>query len=172
MTAPTTTKLSMTIQTAVRLALESEAQSLGRDFYEHIQRILSEHAMGAGHLSLEDEKDIRLMWSLVERAVEAAKQICHEGGFNEDITLRAIERAKKDPKWSQDYEAYVRDDMYKNGNPRKGPINREIGFRIREGIGGAIQKDSTGKPISKKVLGEIIQSYSAMKSFDPKALEA
>ena len=166
----TTTKLSMTLPTSVYAALGREANAFRRDIYEHIQRVLAEHVIETESLPAEEARMIELMWSLVDRTVDAAKAICREGGFNEDITLRAIERAKQDPRWIQDYATYVQDDIYKNGNPRKGPINREIGFRIREGIGATVIKDSTGKSATKKVLGEIIQSYTPMASFDPEAV--
>jgi hypothetical protein len=145
-------------------------KALRRDIYEHIQRVLAEHVIETKSLPSEEARMIELMWSLVDRTVDAAKAICREGGFNEDITLRAIERAKQDPRWIQDYATFVQDDIYKNGNPRKGPINREIGFRIREGIGATVIKDPAGKSATKKVLGEIIQSYTPMASFDPEAV--
>jgi hypothetical protein len=167
---PTTTKLSMTIHTPVYEALEKEARNYRRDFYEHIQRILAEHVIETKSLPEQDAVTIKLTWRLVDQAVDAAKAICREGKFDEDVTLRAIQRAKEDPQWIEAYTAYVRDDIYKSGNPRKGPINREIGFRIREGIGGTVSKGPEGKPTTKKVLGEIIQSYTPMVSFDPEAV--
>ena len=33
----------------------------------------------------------------------------------------------KDEKWLDGYRRYVKDNIFKNGNPEKGPINREIG---------------------------------------------
>lgn len=170
MTEPTTTKLSMTLHTPVYVALEKEAHGHRRDLFEHIQRILAEHVIKTESISKEEAAMIELMWQLVDQAVSAAKAICREGKFDEDITLRAIQRAKEDPTWVAGYAKYVQDDIYKNGNPRKGPINREIGFRIREGIGGTVIKGPDGKSATKKVLGEIIQSYTPMASFDPEAV--
>lgn len=170
MPKPTTTKLSMTLHTSVYEALETEARDHRRDFYEYIQRILAEHVIKTKSLPEDEAMMIELMWKLVDQAVDAAKAICREGSFDEDITLRAIKRAKEDPQWIEGYAAYVQDDIYKNGNPRKGPINREIGFRIREGIGGRVVKGPEGKSATKKVLGEIIQSYTPMASFDPEAI--
>lgn len=142
MSKPTTTKLSMTLHAPVYEALETEAHDHRRDLHEHIQRVLAEHVIKTNSLPGKEAAMIELMWSLVDRAVNAAREICRENKFDEDITLRAIKRAKEDPQWIEDYAAYVQDDIYKNGNPRKGPINREIGFRIREGIGGALLQNS------------------------------
>ena len=44
------------------------------------------------------------------------------------------------PDWVAGYREFVQDDIYKNGNPLKGAINRETGFRIRAGIGGNFQR--------------------------------
>lgn len=68
--------------------------------------------------------------------------------------------------WAAKYRFYVQDDIFKNGNPRKGPINREIGFRIRQAVGADVEKDSNGKPMMKKVLGQVIQSYTPFTSYD------
>ena len=68
--------------------------------------------------------------------------------------------------WTEGYRAYVQDDIYQNGNPEKGPINREIGFRICAGIGGVVEKGDDGRSKTTKVLGEIIQSYTPMADFD------
>ena len=166
-----TTKVSMTLRTSVYNALQEEAQKARMDFYDHMQRVLTEHVISTGSLPAEEAEMSRLFYSLVDRAVAAAKAICREGKFDEDITLRAIKRAKEDQTWTEDYAAYVQDDIYRTGNPRKGPINREIGFCIRAGIGGTVMKGPDGKSINKKVTGEIIQSYTPMASFDPDAAQ-
>ncbi len=128
---------------------------------------------------------IKLFWALVDRAVQAAQDICRTNRFKSSITLDAIHDCMKDPaklvgqpySWTDGYRVYVKDDIYKNGNPEKGPINREIGFRIRAGIGGLVEKGDDGKSKTTKVLGEIIQSYTPMADFDqvtfkPKATSA
>ena len=117
---------------------------------------------------------IKLFWALVDRAVQAAQDICRANRFKSSITLDAIRDCMKDPakldgqpyRWTDGYRAYVKDDIYKNGNPEKGPINHEIGFRIRAGIGGVVEKGDDGKSKTTKVLGEIIQSYTPMADFD------
>lgn len=115
---------------------------------------------------------MQLMWRLVERAVEEAKRICREGGFTSAITRDAIDACLADEEWRSGYREFVKDDIYKNGNPLKGLINREIGFRIRAGIGGTIIKGDNGKPAVAKVLGSIIQSYTPMQGFEKTAVEA
>jgi hypothetical protein len=56
--------------------------------------------------------------------------------------------------------SYVRENLYKHGNPRKNSINKEIGSCIRKAIGGQVTKSSDGKPIKIPVLGSVIQSYT------------
>ena len=172
MTTSATTKLSMTIFTSVYQALETEAEQTGRELHEHIQRILGEHVIRNQTIAAEEARRIELMWSLVDRAAEVARDLCRNGEFDRDITLKAIKRCMEDRQWVDDYAAFVKDDIYKHGNPLKGPLNREIGFRIRAGIGGTVVTGPDGKKATQKVLGEIIQSYTLMESYDPEAVEA
>jgi hypothetical protein len=141
---------------------------------EIIQRATINSLMEDTFLEKVDADRIKLFWALVDRAVQAAQDICRAGRFANSITLDAIHDCMKDPaklagqpyNWTEGYRAYVRDDIYKNGNPEKGPINREIGFRIRAGVGGRVEIGEDRKPKTTKVLGEIIQSYTPMADFD------
>jgi hypothetical protein len=49
-------------------------------------------------------------------------------------------------------------------------INKEIGYRIREGIGGITIKAPDGKPAKKTVTGSIIQSFTPMESYTKSAV--
>jgi hypothetical protein len=109
--------------------------------------------------------------SLVQRAVATACRIKRDDGFAPDITLKVFSACMADKLWAADYETYVKDNPYKHGNPRKGAINREIGARIRKGIGVQVAKLSDGKPAKIPVSGSIIQSYTEMESFDSDAVK-
>ncbi|WP_353646275.1 hypothetical protein [Mesorhizobium sp. WSM2239] len=146
--------------------LIAAAQAERKEPTEIIQRATINYLIDAGFVP-EDEADrFKLFWWLVDQTVLAAQKICRDGGFASSITLDAIHACMKDPKWVEGYRTYVRNDIFKNGNPEKGPINREIGFRIRAGIGGVVEKTAEGKSATVKVLGEIIQSYTPMTDYD------
>jgi hypothetical protein len=165
-------KLSLRLDARIHTAIQKDGRAKGREIVEHIQRILAEYAI---HLKLVDDavtKEFEMFWSLVDRAVETARRICRDGGFATDITHKAFLECMKDKQWAADYESYVKDNPYKHGNPRKRQINKEIGFRIREGIGGQVAKSSDGKPAKTPVVGSIIQSYTPMKSFNNDAVRA
>ena len=165
-------KVSLPLNPLIHDALKREAKLKQRELTEHIQRVLAEHVIEAKAIEQAEADRLRLFWSIVERTVEAAQGICRDGGFSSAITLNSIKTCMKDPKWVSDYQKYVQDDIFKHGNPHKGPINREIGWRIRAGIGGKIMTDAKGKVATQKVLGEIIQSYTPMESFDPDEVQA
>lgn len=165
MTEDSIEKISLTLPKAVLAGLNKEASDKGREVSEHIQKVLTRHVIDTGSIDAADSNRLRLMFSLVERVVHQAKTICRNEDFSEDITLRAINACLGERQWKDDYQAFVQDDIYKSGNPLKGRINREIGFRIREGIGGMV-KMIDGKVVPVKVLGNIIQSYSPMIDFD------
>jgi hypothetical protein len=133
---------------------------------EIIQRATIKFLITEGHIKEPEATHFRLFWEIVDQCVLAAQDICSVGKFESSITLDAIEVCMKDTAWLDKYRTYVKDDIFKSGNPRKGPINREIGFRIRAGIGGITEKGADGKAKTAKVLGKIIQSYTPMSDYD------
>lgn len=167
---PKTIKQTVPFAAPLYHALMSEASAQRREFTEHVQRVLYEHAFGAGYLNDEDKARVKLMWELVDEVVEVAKQLCRDGKFTRAITNDAIEVCVQNPKWASKYKDYVKDDIFKSGNPLKGTINREIGYRVRQGIGGTVETTPDGKATNAKVTGSIIQSYTPMVKFDPEAV--
>ncbi len=167
-------KYTIPFTSIVNAALLRAAAAERMEPTEIIQRATINSLIKDGFIQEADADRIKLFWALVDRAVRAAQDICRTGRFASSITLDAIRDCMKDPdklvgqpyNWTDGYRVYVRDDIYKNGNPEKGPINREIGFRIRAGIGGEVEKGDDKKPKTTKVLGEIIQSYTPMADFD------
>ena len=129
------TKFSQSIPTPVYSALQRKAQELGRETHEHIQRVLTQHVIDQQTIATDDAERLKLTWHVVDQCVETAKRICRDGGFSEHITLEAIQHCTRDPSWLEDYARCIEDDVYKHGNPLKGPINRAIGAQIRAGIG-------------------------------------
>jgi hypothetical protein len=163
-------KVSLRLDAPIYAAIKQEALTLRREVTEHIEQLLAEHAIEQKLLDEEKTKEYLLMWSLITRAVEKARKICREGGFGSDITYKAIQACMADKDWAEDYEKYVQDNPYKNGNPRKTPINQEIGYRIKQGIGGKVIKASNGESKKETVTGSIIQSYTPMKTYDETAV--
>jgi hypothetical protein len=159
-------KYTVPFTAAVNRGLLLAAKTERMEPTEIIQRATINRLIDAGYLSESDAARIRLFWRLVDRTVIAAQNICRDGGFRSSITLDAIHLCMKDPAWLHGYKVYVKDDIFKNGNTEKGPINREIGFRIRSGIGGVTEKGADGKAVTVKVLGEIIQSYTPMADYE------
>lgn len=164
-------KVSLPLAPVIHEALQGEAVLKQRELTEHIQRLLAEHLIKEDLLKPSQAYNLQLKWRLVDRAVEVAQEICRSGEFSSKITLDAIRTCMKNPEWVAGYREFVGDDIYKNGNWLKGEINPEIGYRIRAGIGGRTVRKADGKAATVKVLGEIIQSYTPMQSFDSTAVE-
>ena len=163
-------KHTLTLPDGVYKALEVSAERLGIEPNELIQDLIVERTIADGTLDETTTAQIRAYKWLVAEAVERAKQRCREGLFKSSLTADVFEACAEDQEWADRYRFYVQDDIYKNGNPRKGPINREIGFRIRAAIGAEVEKDSKDATVMKKVTGLVIQSYTPFISFDPSRL--
>lgn len=159
-------KHTLTLPNSVFQALKIAAAQQGLEPYEVIQDLVVEHVIRAGTLDPETQAQLEAYKWAVARAVEVAKQRLREGAEIETLTPDTFAACARDPEWAFNYRTYVQDDIYKNGNPRKGPINREIGFRIRAATGAEVMKDANGKVVLRKVLGNVIQSYTPFTSYD------
>lgn len=163
-------KHTITLPDGVYKALEASAATQGLEPNVLIQDLIVEHVISASTLDDGTPKQIQAYKWLVARAVESARERCREGAFSPSLTADIFKACAEDPEWAAKYRFYVQDDIFKSGNPRKGPINREIGYRIRHAIGAEVEKDAKGTTVLKKVVGHVIQSYTPFASFDPTCL--
>lgn len=161
------TKHTLTLPDGVYEALETSAEKQGIEPNVLIQDLIVEHVIAAGTLDKATQEQIQAYKWLVAKAVEHAKERCREGNFSPSLTAETFKACTEDPEWAAKYRFYVQDDIFKSGNPRKGPINREIGYRIRHAVGAQVEKDAKGTTVLKKVVGQVIQSYTPFTSFDP-----
>ena len=168
MTASTRTELSSSAIVSVSLpgwlnqAVERAMAAEGGEVSLIVHRALVPYLKGRGYLSQTEAERFDLFWRLVNHVVLKAKEIARNGQFPEAVTLDAIHMAMKDEWWVTGYKAYIGADIYRTGIAEKGPINREIGFRVKEALGARVKKDAAGKVMTTKVLGEIIQSYTPL----------
>ena len=109
---------------------------------------------------------------LVAQVVEAARELCRTGRFDPSLTLHAIRVCMKDPAWLSGYAGFVGDDIYQHGNHLKKRINPEFGRLVKAGVGAKDQEDENGQPVTQEVEGEIIQSYTLFRDYDPTTVES
>ena len=158
-------KYSIRVDHEVNRVIEHEAKKNGMSPTTQIQDILRTWA------SDKDSDGMRmsdLKWRLVSEAVEKARQLCREGKFTAELTDRVLREMMRNKDWAEGYADYVGGNPYMSGNPRKTPINQELGYRIREGVGATVSK-TNGKSDTTSVVGSIIQSYTPFASFDDTA---
>jgi hypothetical protein len=160
-------KHTLTLPDGVYSALKVSAERVGLEPNDLIQDLIIDRVIADGTLDENTTKQINAYKWLVADAVERARDICLKGNFSPSLTADVFEAAANDPEWAAQYRFYIQDDIYKNGNPRKGPINREIGYRIRAAIGAEVEKDANGATALKKVTGLVIQSYTPFKTYNP-----
>ena len=107
---------------------------------------------------------------LLTKVVEAAQNLCRTGRFDSSLTLRAIRVCMEDPAWLSGYARFVGGDIYRRGGHLKRKINPDIATLVKASVGAEDQENENGRPVTKKVKGEIIQSYTLFRSYDPKAV--
>lgn len=153
-------KMSLSINGVTHEGLQLEAVKKGMDVPSVIQRVLAKHVTEAGFLEFSKAKRLEEFWWLVDEVVKQALIICDRDGPSSDITAKACTECAGDPAWCKRYEAYIGGPAFGKGNPEKGPVNREIGFRIRAALNAEVRTKPDGNSDSAKVQEGIIQTYS------------
>jgi hypothetical protein len=159
---PSSAIVSVSLPGWLNQAVQQAVAADGGEVSLTMHRALVPYLKERGFLPQREAERFDLFWRLVNHVVLKAKEIAHDGQFPETITLDAIHMAMKDEWWVTGYRTYIGDDIYRTGIAEKGPINREIGFRVKEALGARVKKDANGKVMTTKVLGEIIQSYTPL----------
>jgi hypothetical protein len=160
--APSSAVVSVSLPGWLNQAVQRAVAADGGEVSLTMHRALVPYLMKQGFLPQAEADRFDLFWRLVNHVVLKAKEIAHDYQFPETITLDAIHMAMKDEWWVTGYRTYIGADIYRTGVAEKGPINREIGFRVKEALGARVKKDANGKVMTTKVLGEIIQSYTPL----------
>jgi hypothetical protein len=160
--APSSAIVSVSMPGWLHQAVQRAVATDGGEVSLTVHRALVPYLKARGFLSQAEAERFELFWRLVNHVVLKAKEIAHDGKFPESITLAAIHMAMKDEWWVTGYQTYIGADIFRTGIAEKGPINREIGFRVKEALGAQVKKDANGKVMTAKVLGEIIQSYTPL----------
>lgn len=156
------TRMSLSILSAIHKALDREAKLENMEATDLAERILEAHALKGTHLGAEEKKEINMYRWLIAKVTEKAEEIVSKHGFQESITADAIAACMADLEWEKTYTAYVGDNPYRNGNPKKQNINPSFGYWIKKTLG-AKSKLKDGKPENRKVIGSIIQSYTPLE---------
>jgi hypothetical protein len=157
-----TKKPSISLHPSVYAAIATIAEKQKMDANEVIQRALTDFAWNESALDEKDYKELKMSRELIDQAVQVAHEICARDGFRSDITYEVIKACREDLSWVEKYKTLIGDDIYRNGNPRKGPINRQIGLRVRLATGARPRLGPNGKPENVKVSGDIIQTYTPL----------
>lgn len=160
---PTLDKVSkhtLTLADGVYGALQISAERANLEPNDLIRDLILDRVIADGTLDEKTTKQVQTYKWLVVEAVKLAKQMCSDGTVKPSLTADVFEALAQNKDWAEQYEFYVQDNMYKSGNPRKGPINREIGYRVRAAVGAAVEKDANGVTAIRKPTGLIIQTYT------------
>ena len=160
--APSSTIASISLPGWLNHAVQQAVAADGGEVSLIVHRALVPYLRDRGFLAQAEAERFELFWRLVNHVVLKAREIANNGKFPDTITLDAIHLAMKDEWWVTGYQTYIGADIYRTGIAEKGPINREIGFRVKEALGAQVKKDANGKAVTAKVLGEIIQSYTPL----------
>src|SRR5271166_2880079 len=111
----TQTKYTVPFSSVVNAALLRAAAAERMEPTEIIQRATIDRLMEDDFIEKVDADRLKLFRALIDRAVQAAQEICVSGRFASSITLDAIHKCMNDPSqlpgqpynWTDGYKAYV-----------------------------------------------------------------
>jgi hypothetical protein len=146
-------------------AVEKAAAKQGVEPYQVVMNATTDYVIQAETLDEYTKAKVLTGRYLIQEAVDTARKLCRESKFSEHITRDTFRECMKNARWAKAYEEYIEANPYQHGIRLKA-INKEIGFYIRAGIGGIV--DKSAKPL--RTNSDVIQSYTGMVDYSREAV--
>ena len=109
-----------------------EGYSLSDKEQQEIRRMIQAYVEKHGRQGAELEFDVNMdfleFWDadrlvlkrrLIDRVVDAARELCRTGRFDQSLTLQAVRMCKDDPEWLSGYTRFVGGGIHEHGNHLK-----------------------------------------------------
>jgi hypothetical protein len=156
-------KVAFWLKGSVHAVLARLAQEARMEPTAYMQRILTKHAAESDLMPERERREIDLSESLIERAIQRAREIDEGGGFSEDFVLTVFDSLVSDRDWRKDYEEAIGGEASESGLPGKSPLNMYLGWYIKNAIAAEPIYGSDRKPRRRQVKEKPIQSYTLLQ---------
>ena len=135
---------------------ESNGRALMRD-------VLTRYAVD--HLGLSPSAvpfDLELYRSLTQEVADAAVEIIESDGWQEDITLKAVQRCQSRSEWLESYRQLINDGEFVTGNKVKSSVNQNFGHYVKHRLNARNKLDENGNRATVQVAGELLRSFTLL----------
>ncbi|MBA4767685.1 MAG: hypothetical protein H2049_08625 [Porphyrobacter sp.] len=157
-----TRTISFSLPEAVAASLSGAADEAGLSPGALAAEIVTDWLEQQALLPPDIMQDRKMKRELTEKAIAHMWDEVRAAPFTGDITLKTFEACMRDPDWMKAYAAYINDDAFASGNPRKADINRTIGRQIKAALGAENALASDGSEERGYPVNMIIRSYQQL----------
>ena len=153
-------KFSFSLETSLYSAYEKfagvgEATGLMR-------QVLHEYAM-QNNFDYNPSFDIDLYRRLTNEVADMAETIVESGGWDERITLKAIQACQKQPDWIESYRRLIgSDDEFTTRNKIKASINQNFGHYVKVRLTARVKLSENGQRVTEQPVGQLIRSFTLL----------
>lgn len=157
--------VTFVMETEVRKYINGEAKAAGMDLAPFIQKLVENYVLDTAPTDLPLARRIAAKRAVLDRAVQAARELEEAGGFDEHFILNVVKKASSDKEFLDSYETAV---DAKTANERQlaraqAPINQQMGRLIKRAAGARSKRDDAGKILRGQVTGELISTYTLLE---------
>lgn len=157
--------VTFVMETEVRKYINGEAKAAGMDLAPFIQKLVENYVLDTAPSDLPLARRIAAKRAVLDRAVQAARELEEAGGFDEHFILNVVKKASSEKEFLDSYETAV---DAKTANERQlaraqAPINQQMGRLIKRAAGARSKRDESGKILRGQVTGELISTYTLLE---------
>ena len=157
--------VTFVMETEVRKFISGEAKAAGMDVAPFIQKLVENYVLDTAPADLPLARRIAAKRAVLDRAVEAARELESAGGFDEHFILNVVKKASSEKEFLDSYETAVDANT---ANERQlaraqAPINQQMGRLIKRAAGARSKRDEAGKIMRGQVTGELISTYTLLE---------
>lgn len=154
-------KATVILETDVRKFVVAQAKAAGMDVNHYLQKVVENHVIAAAPAGDALAERLAAKRAVLDRAVELARQVDAEGGFDEDFILTVMRRAAGDSVFQAAYGKAVDPDAK---GPRSGAaLNQQLGRLIKRVAGAKSKRNDDGKIQRAQTQGELISTYTLLQ---------
>lgn len=153
------------LDTEVRKFVGAAAKAAGMDIAPFMQKMAETYVIENAPAEDPMARRIAAKRAVLDRAVELAREVDAEGGFDENFILTVVRKASSEIEFVDNYEIAV---DAKTADDRalaraQAPINQQMGRLIKRAAGARSKRDANGKIMRGQIQNELITTYTLLE---------
>ena len=155
-------KITFNLETGVRKTIQKQAREAGMNVGPFIQKLVEAHVIGTATTGGPLAARLTAKRAVLDHAINLARKIDDDGGFDEHFILTVMRSAAQDPDFKAQYDAALGGS---DGTPKRSArvaLNQQLGRLIKRAAGARSKRDAAGKIMRGQAQGEVLSSYTLL----------